>query len=81
MTTPPVMSSARWASNDARFGPRQVTLIDTRRDKALIRTEGRRDMWVLQKHLHKTEQQAFVVIRRAAALALWTARLRIEAMI
>ena len=26
----------RWASNDARFGPRQVTLIDTRRDPATL---------------------------------------------
>ena len=76
------MSSAEfWSSDDPRYGPRPVTLLVTNRDKALIRTDGRRDMWVLQKHLHKTEQQAFVVIRRAAALALWTARLRIEAMI
>lgn len=70
-----------WSSDDPRYGPRPVTLLVTNRDKALIRTDGRRDMWVLQKHLHKTEQQAFITIRRGAALALWTARLRIEEMI
>jgi hypothetical protein len=52
VTTPPVMSSARWASNDARFGPRQVTLIDTRRDKALIRYADGRTAWILAHRVH-----------------------------
>lgn len=76
MTTPPVMSSKRWASNDARFGPRQVTLIDTRRDKALIRYADGRTAWILAHRVHETREQAFCALRRASALRYWAGRLR-----
>jgi len=76
VTTPPVMSSARWASNDARFGPRQVTLIDTRRDKALIRYADGRTAWILAHRVHETREQAFCTLRRASALRYWAGRLR-----
>ena len=78
MTTPPVMSSKRWASNDARFGPRQVTLIDTRRDKALIRYADGRTAWILAHRVHETREQAFIAARRAIVLRYWQRKLRYE---
>ena len=66
----------RWASNDARFGPRQVTLIDTRRDKALIRYADGRTAWILAHCVHETREQAFCALRRASALRYWAGRLR-----
>ena len=66
MTTPSVMSSKRWASNDARFGPRQVTLIDTRRDKALIRYADGRTAWILAHRVHETREQAFCALLAGA---------------
>jgi len=70
------MSSKRWASNDARFGPRQVTLIDTRRDKALIRYADGRTAWILAHRVHETREQAFCALSRASALRYWAGRLR-----
>lgn len=68
--------SKRWASNDARFGPCQVTLIDTRRDKALIRFADGRTAWILAHRVHETREQAFCALRRASALRYWAGRLR-----
>jgi hypothetical protein len=70
--------SEHWSSDDVRYGPRPVTLLMTDGDKALVRADGRRDLWVLRKHLHSTEQQAFVAIRRAIALHRWSALLRVQ---